>query len=90
MLAFYTCPVPPRILQDLIENAPSGGSTSNSSKPPEGDRDETISSNVHSKFSLMCLTMLSCSQSPSSVSMLLNHGLLGLSETVSRLLGQYK
>ncbi|XP_063677273.1 E3 ubiquitin-protein ligase HERC2-like isoform X2 [Bolinopsis microptera] len=77
-------------LEDLIENSPSGGNTSNSCKPPEGDRDEIISSNVHSKFFLMCLTMLSCSQSPSSVSMLLNNGILGLSETVSRLLGQYK
>ena len=87
---FYRITYNSCISQDLIENSPSGGNTSNSCKPPEGDRDEIISSNVHSKFFLMCLTMLSCSQSPSSVSMLLNNGLLGLSETVSRLLGQYK
>lgn len=76
--------------QSLIENAP-GGSASNSRKPSsQPSQSDLLSSCVHSKFLMMCLNMLSCSQSPSSVSMMLNNGLLGLCQTVARVLGVFK
>ena len=51
---------------------------------------QVVSNSIHTRFLNICMGILSCSQSPASVTMLLNNGILGLTQSITRIFGEYK